>query len=140
MGSLAQIEKVLFLQGVGMFSYCTASQILRIASIAHERRFQAGEEAYGLNDPADSIYGIVEGSVKLENALNETAVVGESAAFGVLEVLSGRARDSRAIAETDTLALVIDGDDFFDLLSNNVEIVKALFRHLSDHAPNPIAW
>jgi len=139
-GSLAQIEKVLFLQGVEVFSHCTASQILRIASIAHEQRFPAGEEAYGLNDPADSIYCIVEGSVKLENAFNESAVVGESAAFGVLEVLSGRARDSRSIAEADTFALAIDGDDFFDLLSNNVEIVKALFRHLSDHAPNPIAW
>ena len=140
MGSLAQIEKVLFLQGVEVFSHCTASQILRIASIAHERRFTSGEEAYRLNDPADSIYCVVEGSVHLENAFNESAVVGESAAFGVLEVLSGRARDSTAIAETDTLALAIDGDDFFDLLSNNVEIVKALFRHLSGHAPNPVAW
>ena len=140
MGSLAQIEKVLFLQGDEVFSHCTASQILRIASIANERRLAVGEEAYGLNDPADSIYCIVEGSVKLENAFHDSAMVGESAAFGVSEVLSGRARDSRAVAESDTLALTIDGEDFFDLLSNNVEIVKALFRHLSDNASNPIAW
>ena len=79
MGSLAQIEKVLFLQGVEVFSYCSASQILRIASIAHEQRFSSGEEVFCLNDAADSIYCIVEGTVKLENAFNESAIVEQNA-------------------------------------------------------------
>ena len=38
-------------------------------------------------------------------------------------------RRSRAI---DTLALAIDAEGFFDLLANDIEIVKALFRHLLD--------
>jgi CRP-like cAMP-binding protein len=139
-GSLAQIEKVLFLQGVEVFSYCSASQILRIASIAHERRLSAGEEVYSLNDAADSIYCVVEGRVKLENAFNETATVEQNATFGLLDILSGRLREASATAETDGLALGIDGEDFFDLLSNNVDIVKGLFRHLLDGALKPVAW
>ena len=87
-GSLTQIEKVLFLQGVEVFSYCSASQILRIASIAHEQRFASGEEVFSLNDAADSIYCIVEGSVKLENAFNESAVVEQNATFGLLDILN----------------------------------------------------
>ena len=140
MGSLAQIEKVLFLQGVEVFSYCSASQILRIASIAHEQRFSSGEEVFSLNDAADSIYCIVEGSVKLENAFNESATVEQNATFGLLDILSGRLRDATATAATDTLALGIDGEAFFDLLSNNVDIVKGLFRHLLDDALKPVAW
>ncbi len=37
-----------------------------------------------------------------------------------------RTRTARAVS--DTLLLAMDGEDFFDLLSNNIEIVKALFR------------
>lgn len=130
----------MFLQGVEVFSYCNASQILRIASIAHERRFSRGERVYSLNDAADSIYCIVDGKVRLEMADQEPVVVGDSATFGLLEILSGRLRAIAATAEADTTTLAIGGDDFFDLLSNNVEIVKALFRHLSENVPNPIAW
>ena len=32
------------------------------------------------------------------------------------------------MALTDTRLLIIEAEDFFDLLSNNIEIVKALFR------------
>jgi CRP-like cAMP-binding protein len=33
-----------------------------------------------------------------------------------------------AVAVTDTRVLIIEAEDFFDLLSNNIEIVRALFR------------
>jgi CRP-like cAMP-binding protein len=55
-------------------------------------------------------------------------VVGSSGRFGVLEILSGRPRSGDAVAETETRLLTIEAEDFFDLLSNNIEIVKALFR------------
>jgi CRP-like cAMP-binding protein len=32
------------------------------------------------------------------------------------------------VAAGDTRVLVIEAEDFFDLLSNNIEIVRALFR------------
>jgi CRP-like cAMP-binding protein len=47
---------------------------------------------------------------------------------GVEEILSGRLRRGTATASSDTLVLAIDAEDFFDLLSNNIEIVKSLFR------------
>ena len=140
MASLAQIERVLFFREVELFSYCSAAQILRIAAIASERRFVAGETVYTMNDPSDFIYCVVEGNVKLENPSQEAAGVGESSAFGVLDILSGRLRSSNATAEADTLTLAIDADDFFDLLSNNIEIVKALVRFLSERIPGPLAW
>jgi CRP-like cAMP-binding protein len=35
-----------------------------------------------------------------------------------------------AWARDDTVTLAVDAEDFFELLSNNIEIVKALFRQL----------
>ena len=46
------------------------------------------------------------------------------------EILSGQLRSHEAVAEEDSLVLAITAEDFFDLLSHNIEIVKALFRRI----------
>jgi CRP-like cAMP-binding protein len=43
-------------------------------------------------------------------------------------------RTHTATAVDDTLVLALDAEDFFDLLANNIEIVRSLFRQLlSNH-------
>ena len=50
--------------------------------------------------------------------------------FGELEILSDRLRGSGALSIEETLVLALEAEDLFDLLSNNIGIVKALFRRL----------
>ncbi len=129
MAELARIETVLFLQGVDFFSSCTAEQILRISAIVHQRRLAAGEKIYSPSEPAERLYCVVEGKVRV-GAEEDGHLVGRGETFGVLEILSGRLRSRPATAEAETLVLAIDAEDFFDLLANNIEIVKALFRQI----------
>ena len=125
---------VVYLQAGELFTYCTAEQMVRIASIARQRNFVAGEEIYSANDPAESMYCIAEGAVTLAHPDGERHL-GPKEIFGVEEILSDRLRGEAARAREDTVALAVDAEDFFDLLSNNIEIVKALFRQLLRH-PN----
>jgi CRP-like cAMP-binding protein len=138
--NLAQIERVLFLQDIELFSHCEAAQIMRIAAIATEREYRAGERVFAINDPSDAIYCVVEGAVLIESPTQQAVRVAPGAAFGVFDLLSGRLRTLNATAEADTVALAIDGDDFFDLLSNNIGIVRALARFLADRVSTPLAW
>ena len=140
MNNLAQIERVLFLQDVELFSHCEAAQIMRIAAIAGERQFAAGESIFSVNDPSDAIHCVVRGEVQIESQTQQQVSVSPGSAFGVFDLLSGRLRTLNATAEADTLTLAIDGDDFFDLLSNNIGIVRALARFLSDRVTTPLAW
>jgi CRP-like cAMP-binding protein len=55
-----------------------------------------------------------------------------------MDILSGKPRTAAAVALTTTRAVRIEEEDFFDLLSNNIDIVKALFRHLARHG-EPVA-
>jgi CRP-like cAMP-binding protein len=126
---LARIETVVVLQAVELFSACTAEQILRISGIAQQRSFDAGEVIYRSSEPADALYCVVRGKVRLSGD-DASAVVGPLQTFGVSEILSGRLRTSDAKGEEETLVLAIGAEDFFDLLANNIEIVKALFRQL----------
>lgn len=141
MSSLAQIERVLFLQDVELFTHCEAAQIMRIAAIANERRFLAGESIFAVNDASDAIYCVVRGTVVIENpAIEASNAATEGVAFGVFDLLSGRLRSLNATADSDALLLAIDGDDFFDLLSNNIGIVRALARFLADRVSPQLAW
>ena len=130
MAELSWIETVVVLESVDFFSSCSAEQIFRISAIARQRAFQAGVRICRANDPAVAIYCVVSGGIRLEDPQGGSRVIGPLETFGVMEILSGRlhVRDARAAA--DTVLLVIDAEDFFNLLASNIEIVKALFRGL----------
>jgi CRP-like cAMP-binding protein len=128
--ALPQIEKVLLLRGASLFSHCNAEAVVRIASIAVERRFEPGDDIYAVGDAADAIYFVVSGKVEVEQSDDGSHSLGPRETFGVLEILSGRLRGARARATEPTVTLAIEAEDFFDLLSHDIEIVKALFREV----------
>ena len=66
-----------------------------------------------------------------------TRRAGPPQTFGVTEILSGRLRHADAVATTDAHVLTITAHDFFDLLGDNIEIVKALFRQLLHDPETP---
>ena len=129
MAELTRIQIVVALQSCDLFAFCRAEEILRIAGIARERQFPAGRRIYEKSDPAEVLYAVIHGAVSLDGG-RLLRRAGPLEAFGVTELLSGRLRGETATAEDDTLVLAIEAEDFFDLLSNNIDIVKALFRHL----------
>ena len=128
MGAMAQIEMMVFLQGVDLFAHCNADQVLRLAAIASEHTYEKGEVIFRREEPADSLYCVVEGRVRLDGDDEQGVVIGPSGRFGVLDILSRQTRSGDAVAAGDTRVLVVEAEDFFDLLSNNIEIVRALFR------------
>lgn len=130
MKQLTRIETVVFLQKVDLFSACSAEQILRISGIVSQESFGSGESIYQTNDSADCMYCVVDGTARLRGAGGQGGVLSSPDTFGVKEILSGRLRERSAQAEGDLRVLKIEADDLFDLLANNIEIVKALFRRL----------
>jgi len=130
MSELTRIQIVLCLQSTDLFSFCKAEEVLRLAGIARERPLAAGETIYPVHGPADSLYAVVHGEVRMQGADGPARLVGPLQTFGVRDILCGRLRGESAVAAKETLVLAIEAEDFFDLLANNIDIVKALFRHL----------
>lgn len=130
MSELARIETVVFLQKVPLFSSCRAEEILRITAIVQERTAEAGETVYEEHLPADALYCVVRGEVEVSRSDGAGSRIAPLGTFGVEDLLTGRLRTGRAVAASDVLLLRIDAEDLFDLLANNVEIVRALFRQL----------
>ena len=136
--SLAQIERVMLLQAVHPFKHCAAEEVVRISAIAEEMEFSADQQIYGLSDPAKALFCTVGGVVRLADEQGAERTVNKGQSFGVREILSGQLRGESAFALEPTRTLAIDGEHFFDLLSNNIEIVKALFREILSDDPEGI--
>jgi CRP-like cAMP-binding protein len=132
MSNITPLEKIKSLRKVVLFARCKTEQLLELAAIAHEVSYQQGDTIFRENEPGDSLYCLVTGSVRLkrEGTAYET-IVGEGEAFDTLAILDRKPRAVTATAETDTITLRIDSEDFYDLLADHIEIVQGIFSHLT---------
>lgn len=131
---MSRIEIVMHLQAVDLFRSCAATDVVRLAQIAEPSTLAAEEVVFRPTEPSRALYTVVSGRVVVEGPQANRREVGPRSSFGVREILSGRQRRSRAEALEESLILSIEAEDFFDLLSNNIDIVKALFREILDEA------
>jgi len=134
---LTQIEKVLLLRSVDLFVHCRAEEVIRLAAIAQVRDFEKDAEIFRVNEASEALYCLVEGRVLLDDGNGSRRAIEPGETFGVHGILSGRLRRVTAIADLPSRTLALDADDFFDLLSNNIEIVKALFREVTFSEDGP---
>ena len=128
--NLATIEKVIFLKSVDIFEHATIEQLGRLAGLTEEVHFEPGETIFKEGDPGDAFYLLLSGRVLLERNGKAFREMKENQAFGALEVLDFHPRTVTAKAVDQVRALKLDGRQFHDLLSLDIEMVQAVLRML----------
>jgi len=128
--NLSIIEKVIFLKSVDIFEHATIEQLGRIAGLSEEVHFEPGEPIFKEGEPGDAFYLLLSGRVLIERNSNTLRELKEKEAFGTLEVLDFQPRAVTAKAVDHVRALRVNGQEFYDLLSVDIEMVQAVFRTL----------
>jgi CRP/FNR family cyclic AMP-dependent transcriptional regulator len=128
--NLSIIEKVIFLKSVDIFEHATVEQLGRVAGLTEEVHFESGETIFQEGDPGDAFYLLLSGRVLIEKNGNALREMKEKEAFGTLEVLDFHPRAVTAKAVDQVRALKLNGQEFHDLLSLDIEMVQAVFRML----------
>lgn len=124
------IEKVVFLQSVDVFSDVPTEQLSYLAAIAEEVTYLDGETIYDLGEVSDSMYLVLDGSVRLHRDGNEITLAGKNEAFGTWALFDEEQRVATATAVGEARLLRIDRDDFLDLLSDHTEITRGVFKNI----------
>ena len=124
------IEKVIFLQNVDVFSDVPTEQLAYVAAIADEVTYMKGETIYELGEASDSLYLVLEGSVRLHRDSEEILVAGAKHAFGTWALFDDEPRVATATCLEDARLLRIDRDDFLELLSDHTEITQGVFKNI----------
>lgn len=130
MAELNIVEKVIALEAVELLKSLTPEQLARIASIAREVRFPPGKVIFEPNQPLDALYVIVDGAVDLSKNGDLLHTARQNEVLGAWALFDEDPMPVAARTVEDTRLLRIGRDDFYDLLSDNMEITAAVFSTL----------
>ena len=130
MPELNIVEKVIALEGVELLKSLTPEQLSRIASIAKEMQIPPGKVVLDPAEPLDALYVILDGTVELTRNGQSLHVAGQNEVLGAWALFDEEPMPVIATALEDAKLLRITRDDFFDLLSDNLEIAASIFSTL----------
>jgi HEAT repeat protein len=135
--ALGEIDRMMFLRRVPLFSQLDPEDLQRLAAAATERLYAAGEALVREGELGDELIVIVEGGVRVvrSEAAGERVVRTYEAGdhIGELAVLRDRPRAATVIAEGDGVrGLVIGGDGLRALLRERPEAAMAMLATLAE--------
>jgi hypothetical protein len=135
--TLAEIERMLFLRRVPLFSQLAPEDLQRIAAAARERLYAPSEAIMREGDLGDELVVIVDGDVSVvtgdgdDRRLIRTFQAGDH--IGELAVLRDRPRVATVIAgEQGVRGLVIGGEGLMAILRERPEAAMAMLATLAD--------
>jgi len=127
---LTVIERVLLLQSIDLFSHVTAEQVSFFAALAEEIVVGPDQVLYREHDAPDGLYVVVSGSVVMRRGGEEIDRIGANGSFGVWALFDDEPRIATAVTLEESRILYISREDFFDVLTDHVDIMQGLFKHL----------
>lgn len=130
MTDLNIVEKVIALEAVELFKSLTPDQLARIASIAGIERHPAAKRIIRPDQPLEALYVVYDGSVELSRDGEVIHAAGQNEVLGAWALFDETPMPITATTREETTLLRIGRDDFHDLLSDNVEIMGAVFSTL----------
>jgi CRP-like cAMP-binding protein len=128
---LTPVERVLILKGADLLKDVGPRHLVGLAEVAREIEISAGETLYGEDDPADALYMVVEGRVRLSTGDRTTSEVGPGEAFGTWALVDGSSRGHRAECIEDGLALALQREDFYDRAAGDLTLLQEVVRVLA---------
>lgn len=124
------------LKNTQLFEDLSEEELEQLSRITPYKRFKAGDVIYHMEDPADALYFIREGMVKISMYFPNgkemiVALFGQYDAFGELLLLPSERRPNQAEAVMDTTLIVLPENDFQRLLAQQPKIAMKFIQVMS---------
>ena len=124
------VEKVIALEAVELLSSLTPDQLSRIALIAKEVSYPPEKVILQPSRPLEALYVILDGAVEISRNGQTLHVARQNEVLGSWALFDDSPLPVTARTIEDTALLRISRDDFYDLLSDNMELAASIFSTL----------
>jgi small-conductance mechanosensitive channel/CRP-like cAMP-binding protein len=123
-----------FIDAVDMFAPLSAEDRERLAGVARERLFGAGQTVVRQHDPGDSMFVIGRGTVRItiEPGHAEVTRLRAGAYVGEMSLLTGQPRTATVSAVEDSLLLEIGAADFRQIALTQPAVFEQVTRAVAD--------
>jgi CRP/FNR family cyclic AMP-dependent transcriptional regulator len=129
------LPSLTLLRHLPIFSRVPDEALEKIARIAHHRRVSRGVTLVHAGDHTDSLYVLINGSIKVMNTNEEgreviLAILGPGEFFGEMGMIDGSPRSATIVSTEPCELLTITKEDFRHVLSENFEITLQIMKSL----------
>ena len=125
------IEKVLVLKATALFSDTPEPDLVDTAYLLEEVHIEKGTSIFEKGEVGGCMYIIHKGSIRIHDGAHTLAVLHQHDFFGELSLLDTERRSATATAEEDCILFQLEQEGFYEVLANNVNVLKAILRTLA---------
>ncbi|MFD0681739.1 MULTISPECIES: Npt1/Npt2 family nucleotide transporter [unclassified Paenibacillus] len=126
------LRRVLILQKIELFSHLTQDDFIRLAQMVDEVEYEAGEAICSAGDFGDSMFGIIEGNVRVHRGSETFATLGEGEYFGEMAIIDSGPRSADCTAIGQTVLLQLQKDQVFSFCFQNIDLLRSMMQVLAD--------
>jgi hypothetical protein len=127
---LSIIERVMILKTVSIFGETPDYLLAEIANLLEEQHFKSDETFIHKGDPANCMYIIVNGDIKIHDGDREFNHLGARDIVGEMAVLDQIPRSASATTVIPTHLLKLDRAPLFELIADRAEVAQGIIRVL----------
>lgn len=122
------------LRRVTYFEQCTDLELRQLIEYGYRQLFPAGQTICQENDPGDSFYIILSGTVEVlsQRADKYIATIHEGEFFGEISLLLGTPRSATVRAMEDSILFVVERHDLQKLLVEQPSLADQIAKKLSE--------
>ncbi len=129
------------LQFVPIFAELPIDTLQKIEQVGNKRKYRKDEPILLEEDAGNALFVILSGNVKVSRSSSDgreviLTILGESDFFGEMAILDGLARSANVIATEESEVLLIQRNDFLQLLRSHSEISIILLQELTSRLRN----
>jgi ATP:ADP antiporter, AAA family len=128
---LSTIEKVLILKQVDVFQQTPDDVLADVAALLEEIEVAVGETIFHKGDLGDSLYIIITGKLRVDDADHLLNYLDENDVFGEMALLDAEPRVASVRAVEPTHLLRLDHGPFYELIADRPEVAIGLIRVLT---------
>ena len=128
---LSNVEKVLILKSVSMFSHTPDHVLADVADLLEEFDVSENETIFEKGDTGDSMYIILDGKVRVHDGERLLNYLGERDVFGEMALLDPEPRLASVTAAGVTRLFRLDQAPFFELMEERPEVATGIIRVLT---------
>lgn len=126
------LRRVLILQKIELFARLSQEDVIKLAQAVEEIEYAPGESVCRVDDYGDTLYGIIEGSIRIHKGSETFATLGEGEYFGEMAVIDSGLRSADCTAIDRTVVLQLHRDQVFALCFQNIDVLRSMMQVLAD--------
>lgn len=126
------LRRILVLQKIDLFAHLGPNDFMWLAQMVEEITYEPGEVICRAGDFGDTMYGIIEGTIRVHRGREEYAVLGEGDFFGEMAIIDSGPRSADCTAKESVVLLELHRDLVLSFCFQNIDVLRSMMRVIAD--------